>query len=278
MDGGGGWPRSKVMRCGEARKCIYLNERQGAESIIFPIEAEIAQAEEHVVGCARCQEFLTGERRLKELLVSRLFQESAPAELRECVATMLDRERKLAVKRPGASWVREERNKVIAAAAVVILLAAGIAMWLSSGSRPNGEQRLAGMLVDDHAHTPAGLAEVVSSDHKAVESWFEGKIDFSFHLPPADDASLVGGKLCNLRGKHAALIFYRHPVSRVSLFVLDGSDVDLPRDHIIPLDRRACVLDTMKGYNVVMWKERGVLYSLVSDVGGADLLQLAARF
>jgi len=265
------------MRCGQARKRLYLNERHGSEGIVFPVEAEVAQAEEHVAKCPQCQEFFGSEKRLKELLISRLPRESAPPGLRESVAIMLDEERRLNVNPPRSSWNKARRRLAVAVALAAVVTVAA-AMWLSRLHLSGGDQQLASTLIDDHAHTPTELAEVVSSDHKMVESWFDGKIDFSFHLPPADDASLVGGKLCNLQGRHAALIFYRHPVGRVSLFVLDGSDVDLPKDHVIPLDGRACVLDTMKGYNVVMWKDRGVLYSLVSDRGGADLLQMAARF
>ena len=44
------------------------------------------------------------------------------------------------------------------------------------------------------------------------------------------------------------------------------------------LDGKQCMLDARKGYNVVLWKERGLLYGLVSDVQSAELLQLAEKF
>ncbi len=47
---------------------------------------------------------------------------------------------------------------------------------------------------------------------------------------------------------------------------------------LVPLDGRHCLVDTGKGYNAVLWKERGLLYGLVSDVGSAELLRLATRF
>src|SRR5215469_15311500 len=192
------------MQCGEARKHLYLSERQYSEGITFPVGAEIAQAEEHVAGCCRCREFFRSEKRLKEFLIGRLSRESVPAELHEAVATMLATQRNLMVNQL-KSWVKEH-SIAVAAAALVIMLAGAVAIWLSIQRLPAQDQQLASTLIDDHAHTPAGLAEIISSDHKAVESWFDGKIDFRFHLPPADDTSLLGGKICNLQGRHAALI------------------------------------------------------------------------
>ncbi len=257
-----------------------MNERQGSGGIVFPVGAEIAQAEGHVAECARCQAFFASEKRFRNLLMSRLPRETAPVEFRERLAMILARERRRAVEPSKLLWLKSGRNRAIAAGALVLALALvfAVALWLN-GRRPSiTDRQLASTLIEDHAHTSPGQAEISSSDHKTVESWFDGKVDFSFHLPAVDDSSLKGGKLCNLQGRLAALIFYQHPESRVSLFILDGSDLDWPRERTVAVDERNYVLDSMKGYNLVMWKERGLVCSLVSDMGSADLLQMAAHF
>ena len=74
------------------------------------------------------------------------------------------------------------------------------------------------------------------------------------------------------------MISYHKPQSMVSLFVLDGRDIELPKEHLIAVDERPCFVATERGYNVVMWKQRGLLYALVSDIRSADLLQLSTQF
>jgi hypothetical protein len=81
-----------------------------------------------------------------------------------------------------------------------------------------------------------------------------------------------------LRGHPAALVFYRKPQNMISLFVLDGHDIELPKEHLIALEERPCFVTAERGYNVVMWKQRGLLYALVSDIRSADLLQLSTQF
>ena len=54
-------------------------------------------------------------------------------------------------------------------------------------------------------------------------------------------------------------------------------NVQLSEEHLVPLDGKRCLVDTRKGYNAVLWKERGLVYGLVSDLRSADLLQLAAQ-
>src|SRR5262249_45485438 len=99
-----------------------------------------------------------------------------------------------------------------------------------------------------------------------------------FHLPPASDPALIGGRLCNLQGRRAALVFFQQPGSRVSLFVFVGSDVVLPQDQSIAIDGKRCLMDSKKGFNARIWKERGVLYGVVAEARGVALLQLAAQF
>jgi anti-sigma factor RsiW len=111
-----------------------------------------------------------------------------------------------------------------------------------------------------------------------VQKWVREHVGFSFRLPPTPDPRLIGGRLCYLKGQRAALIVYQHPQSKVSLFILDGRDIELPEDQLITLDGKRCLLKAEKGYNAVLWKERGLLYGLVSDAPSADLLQLAAKF
>jgi anti-sigma factor RsiW len=150
-------------------------------------------------------------------------------------------------------------------------------LWLRSRHTQESEQ-LASILVEDHARYQSATTEVTSSEPEVINAWFRDRVRFSVQPPRLSDSSLVGGRLCNLRGHPAALVFYRKPQTMISLFVLDGRDIELPKEHLIALEERPCFVTAERGYNVVMWKQRGLLYALVSDLRSAELLQLSSQF
>lgn len=265
------------MQCSSARKHLYRAEQTSSESLSHPVAAEVARAEAHLESCADCREFFGSEERLKALLRTRAPREAASAVLREQVLSRLAEERRPA----GASHLgRIIGSRRVAWASVALLMIAVLAggFWLRSQRSDRASQRLTSVLVDDHARYLSGETEVTSTDPETVQAWFRGKVDFSFRLPKEGGLTLIGGRLCYLQNRRAALLLYGPPAQRVSLFILDGSDVDLPQERIVKLDERPCLVETKKGYNVVMWKERGLLYGMVSDMRSADLLQLSTRF
>ncbi len=264
------------MQCGAARKHLYLLHDSGSEGVAFPKPAEAAQAEAHVSHCEACQEFFASEERLTDLLRTRAPRQRVSAALREKIFSEIARERKRSAK--GSRWFRELLRSRLALAVLLVLAVLAGSFWLINRQGRAAPQQMASVLIDDHAHSVTGATDIASSDHAVVQSWFEGKVDFNFRLPAAIDRSLIGGRLCNLQGRRAALIYYQQPQSRVSLFIFDGADVQLPDDQLISLDGKRCLMDSNKGYNAVLWKERGVVYGLVSDASRADLLQLAAQF
>ena len=87
-----------------------------------------------------------------------------------------------------------------------------------------------------------------------------------------------GGRICQVRGRQAALIHYEFTGNKTSLFILDGRGLDLPEKQLVPLEGKRCLVESGKGYNVVAWKERGLLYGFVSDANSAELLRMAASF
>jgi anti-sigma factor RsiW len=265
------------MRCVEAREQLYLKERSGTGDVIFPADAGVAQAQTHVAGCGACQAFFAADERLRNLVKSRAPREQSPASLRESLLARVAHERKASEKRARRFSFLRLRNPAIAVAAMIVIVAT-VTLRFSNRRPVVLPEQLASVLIDDHAHNLPDEAEVSSPNHEVVQSWFEGKLDFSFHLPATSDQALIGGRLCNLQGKRAALIFYKEPRNRTSLFVFDGSDIILPENQLVGIDGKHCMIDSKKGYNAVMWKERGVLYSLVSDARSTDLLQLAAQF
>lgn len=269
------------MQCGEAKKHLYLlrlARQSGSEPAVFPRAAEALQAEAHLSHCPDCREFLAAEERMKKLVQTHAPRESASATLREQVFARIAQERERSVKAARWRGLLRRRSLALALLSFVLIVALVGGLWLKGRRTPIMTPPIASVLIEDHAHSLPVVTEVASSDNGVVQSWFQGRVGFSFRLPPLNDSGLVGGRLCNLQGRRAALVIYQQPQSRVSLFILDGRDVEWPESNLIALDGKRCLVEAQQGYNAVLWKERGLLYGLVSDLRSADLLQLAARF
>jgi len=263
------------MECGAARKLLYSSQVLHGEKLA-PAATETKEARLHLERCAVCWQFFAAEKELSDALRKRLPREGASSNLREQVLSRIAEERGNS-KRP-SRWRFVRRQAVILGLLVFLLVGLlSAALWLRSRHIEKSEQ-LASILVDDHARYQSTTTEVTSSEPEVINSWFRDRVRFSVQPPRLPDSSLVGGRLCNLQGRPAALISYRKPQSAISLFILDGRDIELPKEHLIALDERPCFVTTERGYNVVMWKQRGLLYVLVSDIRSADLLQLSTRF
>ena len=263
------------MECGTARKLLYSSQVLHGDKLA-PVETETKDARLHLEQCAACQQFFVAEKGLSALLRKHAPGEAASSTLREQVLSRVAEEQERA-RRP-ARWSFIRRRSAILVLALFLLVGLIFAgLWLRSRHTQESEQ-LASILVDDHARYQSATTEVTSSEPEVINAWFRDRVRFSVQPPRLADSSLVGGRLCNLRGHPAALVVYRKPQNMISLFVLDGRDIELPREHLIALDERPCFVATERGYNVVMWKERGLLYALVSDLRSADLLQLSTQF
>ena len=263
------------MECGTARKLLYSSQVLHGDKLA-PVETETKDARLHLEQCAGCQQFFVAEKGLSALLRKHVPGEAASSTLREQVLSRIAAEQQKA-KRP-SRWSFLRRRRAILLLALFLL--AGLlfsGLWLRSRRTQESEQ-LASILVEDHARYQSATTEVTSSEPEVIKAWFRDRVRFSVQPPRLPDSSLVGGRLCNLRGHPAALVVYRKPQNMISLFVLDGRDIELPKEHLIALEERPCFVTTERGYNIVMWKERGLLYALVSDLRSADLLQLSTQF
>ncbi len=267
---------SDSMECGTARKVLFRSQVLHGDKPV-PVETETRDAGLHLEQCVVCQEFFAAEKELSEALRKRAPREGASSTLREQVLGRIAEEQQKAKR--STLWSFLGRRSAILLFAVFLLTGLIFAgLWLRSRHTKEESEQLASILVDDHARCQSVTTEVTSSEPEVINAWFRDRVRFSVQPPRLADSSLVGGRLCNLGGHPAALVVYRKPQSAISLFILDGRDIELPKEHLIALDERPCFVATERGYNVVMWKQRGLLYALVSDIRSAELLQLSTQF
>ena len=258
------------MTCGTTRKIIYLANQPE------PWSAHWVAAQEHLNHCQECQALFSRDEALRRLLRTRFAGQDAPAHLRERVLDRIAQAR-TSERSSEHSWV--PRQQQIRAALLIallggIVLVAGILGYpMLVGDRP---QRVAAVMVEDHLQFGPGVSAIESSQAEQVETWFRGKVDFAVHVPRVAHAELVGGRRCSLFGKHGALLSYRTQGTPVSLYIFEGTEVNPARFERLDLGEHTFTRASSKGHSLLLWKNRGLAYTLVSELPEQELVRLAA--
>ena len=228
--------------------------------------------ESHAAACAGCGPRLASARdaraRMSTLLRTSAAYHRAPPALRAGVEAGLARET-VPPRAARAAAPAHFGLGSLAAVAAAAVLASALTWWAASalnGSRhdPVGE------LVASHVRSLQvdHLTDIASSDRHAVKPWFAGKLDFT---PPvvdlaAEGYALRGGRLDYVDGRPAAALAYQRRQHVINLFVW----ADAGGDEAARATQRA-------GFNVVAWRERGLRFALVSDLGEDELRGFAER-
>jgi anti-sigma factor RsiW len=234
---------------------------------------ERAEADLHLSTCPRCHALADERRRSREALRAKLREAMAspagggraPQELRSRIEAALAHRRRPLWRR-ALSPIPISTVAACAAGALVVLLT--------------------------HTEDTALVEEAVRSHHRALPlevlanvggeapilAWFADKLDFN-PAPPRFRASgvrLLGARLSHLRGWPAAYIRYELPRGQAAgLFIVDD-----PKGRFDASGRDVRVggtvirLGAARGYNVAVWRDHEIVYSLVSDLDEASLYDL----
>jgi anti-sigma factor (TIGR02949 family) len=243
------------------------SECRDLESLLQPyVDGEFepsdrADLEVHLAHCDHCRALVEHERRFRERVRQAAFV-PAPQALRERIDLGLRRERKWASAHAvfkSAAWV-------------AVAACAGFIGYLEL---PDLLEPLLRDAVTTHSRS---LPVEVQGDEQRVMNWFRGKVDFNVQLPHFRNVSLEGARLSHIRDHNAAYVVYGGPnARRVSLFVFDDPHAQLelglnPRRTRIA--DREVVLGQARGYNVAVWRDNEIVYSLVSDLDERDIVNL----
>ena len=160
-----------------------------------------------------------------------------------------------------ASWWR---FLVIPAAAVIVLAAVVGLYWQGAKSH---RMQVYSELTDLHVTALASAAplDVVSSDRHTVKPWFAGKIPFTFNLPElqGSEFTLLGGRVTYLEQTPGAQLIYQIRKHQISVFIFQdrgASEASLPSGPAHALS-----------FNSESWKQDGLRYFVVGDVGAGDI-------
>lgn len=194
---------------------------------------------------------------LRSVLAERLPREPLPAHVRMRV------ERAVGVSRERPSWRALAASVVLAAA-----LASGATWQVTTLAT---DDTVAAAVVSGHLR--ALLApqpfDVASSDRHTVKPWFNGRIQEAPRVVDlaAESFPLAGGRVDVIGGTPVPTLVYRHrqhviSLSAVPIAAMGGASI--PRE--------------IKGYNLVEWRDNGIAYWAVSDLGASELEAFARAF
>ena len=206
----------------------------------------------HLTECAACRRRLAERESLSRFVRAAPYY-SAPDRLRARVLAQ-------------ATGPRSARRLVTwaAAAALVLSVGSGIAVWRAPSARGDA---LAEAAVDSHVRSLMAdhLFDVASTDQHTVKPWFLGKLDFA---PPVVDLAsigspLVGGRLDYLGGRTVAALVYERRKHTINVFVSPNAEDAFARASV----------QSIRGFHVHHWIRDGMSFWAVSDLNDSELSQ-----
>nr|WP_041757481.1 anti-sigma factor [Bradyrhizobium sp. ORS 278] len=227
------------------------------------------EVEAHVATCARCAGELAAIRQMKQALSGADLTYKAPTALRERIEAALPDVQSTKVTPLVPPSRRSLLRGFAAGSALSALAATGLVAIVL---RKDDKQRIEAEIVSAHLRSlQAGhLTDVISTDQHTVKPWFNGKLDVA---PPvidltAEGFTLIGGRLDYVDARAIGAVVYRRRQHIINLFVAQTSSAE----------RRAAKLDTIQGFNIRSWRDRGLSYWAVSDINADELNEFGERF
>jgi mycothiol system anti-sigma-R factor len=238
------------------------------DSLLYPfldgeLEAgERFEIESHLGDCPACMARLEAEQRLKDVVRDRVALAQAPAALRARVFSGVRAEQR---KERAQHWL-----KISAAALVVCAAGSGVAWVRNSGLRERYTEDAA------LGHARKLPVEVQQDTNEAVESWFDGKLDYHVEVPRLANARVTGARISNVSDKAAAYISYQAQSAdgrarRVGVYVMDDAENELSAE-----DWPEVRVTQSHGYNVATWRNGEIVYELVSDLRPGEIRRMLA--
>jgi anti-sigma factor RsiW len=226
------------------------------------------EVEAHIAGCPRCAAALSDYREISKAMASADVRYTAPPELRRRIEAALPQPQAQAqvVQMPSR---RAVLRGFAMGSAVSAIAATGL---FAIVVRNDDMERIQSEVVSAHLRSlQAGhLIDVVSTDQHTVKPWFNGKLDVA---PPVIDLTaqgftLIGGRLDYVDARAIGAVVYRRRQHVINLFVAQTASTE----------RRAAKIETVQGFNIRHWSDRGLNYWAVSDLARDELADFGDKF
>jgi mycothiol system anti-sigma-R factor len=247
----------EALRCAGISRFVdtYLDQEFG--------DGDCAEFEQHLAECESCRAKVRVQSEWKKAIKAAAPREQAPAALRNKIQRSIARE-----SNPMQSWRAWAVRAMPAAAAVGL-----VATFLIS------KVQWSPVAADVVAKHQRNLPMEVAGGTDQVKQWYTGKVDFPVRPPqfrnvPA--ALLRGGRLASIGDKQAAYLLYEVNGNKVSVFVFDPSELPIEARKKQVIGNREVFFDEEHGYNVAMFRDRGVGYAIASDMDREEITKLVS--
>jgi anti-sigma factor RsiW len=229
------------------------------------------EVEAHIATCPSCAAELAAYRQMREAMGKADLRFTAPASLRQRIDAALPK----AAPAPAPSNVvplasRRSVLRGFALGSAMSALAATLVVGIIV--RNDDQQLIESEIVSAHLRSlqPNHLIDVVSTDQHTVKPWFNGKLDVS---PPVIDLTaqgftLIGGRLDYVDARAIGAVVYKRRAHVINLFVAQTSSTA----------RKPAKIETIQGFNIRRWSDRGLNYWAVSDIGADELAEFGEKF
>jgi anti-sigma factor RsiW len=257
---------------------LYLDdELAGGELEVF---------NRHIEECSSCKEELSERRRfLERIRAARPLYPASP-KLRAEVAAILRRPvgsgTVLARGRPitrimgkSRAWLGSLWSRPIPALVASMLTIAAVTSLSRLSLTEARADAFVDMAAQTHRRQLAGELplEIRTTSPSEISAWFADKVPFRFRLPTYQEVSgqgqkyeLMGGRLVDFKGAHAAYISYRMPAQIVSLVLTSASSSVAAGGEKTVLKGLTFHAHRRDELQVVTWSVHNLTYALVSAV------------
>jgi anti-sigma factor RsiW len=228
------------------------------------------EVEVHIATCPRCTAELNSYRQMREMMNKAELRFTAPASLRQRLDELLPKPAPAAPSNVTPLTSRRSVLRGFALGSAVSALAATLLVTVVM--RQDDQQMIESEIVSSHLRSlqPGHLIDVVSTDQHTVKPWFNGKLDVS---PPVIDLTaqgftLIGGRLDYVNDRGIGAVVYKRRAHVINLFVAQTSNTA----------HKPAKTETIQGFNIRRWSDRGMNFWAVSDIGADELAEFGEKF
>ena len=247
-----------------------------AKSQIFPyVDAELPrelrqEIEAHLADCGACRRLVEQELTFRDRYVARLRPDPAPAHLRESVDRLLGGLGGVPTPARRRRWAW-----VASGVAAALLLCLGVALGVGLQSMRQRADMIAELTeasVEQHQKLANGQLppDLIDGSPRSAEAWFRRRLDFNVTLPELKTANLtlLGARISHLGSVPAAALEYKLDHRNVSLLVIP----DEAYRRLGLSEKPKFKMLNHRGYDVIIWRQHGTGYTLVSEIGTRSCL------
>lgn len=260
------------MNCLRARK-ITLSKDANA------IDADIGMAKQHINSCHDCHQILKQHEDFNRILKRKLPGQPAPTTLRENILSSIavERMRKTSIRR---RTPLKQRTFIAAGAATVFFVLLFIIYLGLFERKIEYANPAVHALAQDHIASKLreNPLDLRTADTAELERWFALRVDFAVRIPTLNNSNLLGGRLCLINGERVVSLAFQKESVPISMYITGRDVIDLARMRVIDSsDLKRIFHGDAKGCNVIMWEEKGLIFSLVSDMNENELVKLVTK-